>query len=55
MVKDKVKGENLSKFLNAWDKNAYDLNVELKKIHQKHKKEQVILRKKKEVTFSLHR
>ena len=55
MVIVKVKGGDITKFLNAWDKNAYDLNVELKKIHQKQKKEQVILRKKKGVTFSLHR
>ena len=51
----KVKVGDITKFLSAWDKNAYDLNVELKKIHQKQKKEQVILRKKKGLAFSLHR
>jgi hypothetical protein len=47
----KVKGKDIIKFLNAWDKKAYDLNVELKKMHQKQKKEQVILQKKEGFTF----
>ena len=51
MMKVKVKGGNITKFLNAWDKKAYDLNVKLKKMHQKQKKEQVILRKKEGFTF----
>ena len=51
MVKVKVKSGNLAKFLKAWDREAYDLNVELKKMHQKQKKEQVILRKKEGFTF----
>ena len=46
MVKAKVKGENLSKFLNAWDKEICDLNVELRKINLKQKKEQLVIRKK---------
>ena len=37
MVKFKVKGENLHKFLNAWDKEVYDLDVEVRKINLKHK------------------
>ena len=51
MAKVKVKSGDLTKFLNAWDKKAYDLKVELKKMHQKQKKEQVILRKKEGFTF----
>ena len=31
MVKDKVTGDRLAKFLNIWDKEVYNLNVELKK------------------------
>ena len=54
MVKVKVKDGDITKFLNTWDKNAYDLNVELKKIHQKQKRASY-LTKEKGVTFSLHR
>ena len=38
MVKVKVKSGDLTKFLNAWDREAYGLNVELKKMHKKQKK-----------------
>ena len=55
MVKDKVKRKNLSKFLKAWDKDVYDLNVELKKINLKQKKEQLIIRKKEGLVFRLHK
>ena len=55
MVKVKVKSEDLTKFLNAWDREAYDLDVELKKMHQKQKKEQVILQKKEGFTFRVHK
>ena len=51
MVKVKVKGDNLSKFLNTWDKDICDLNVELRKINLKQKKEQVIFQKKEGLTF----
>ena len=51
MVKDKVEGGDITKFLNAWDKETYDLIAELKKIHLKQKKEQVIFQKKEEFTF----
>ena len=51
MVKDKVTGDRLAKFLNIWDKEVYNLNVELKKINTKQKKEQVIIQKKNGVTF----
>ena len=51
MVKVKVKDGDIAKFLNAWDKEAYDLKVELKKIHLKQKKEQVIFRKREGFTF----
>lgn len=55
MVKVKFKNGDIAKFLNVWDKEAYDLNVELKKMRLKQKKEQVILQKKKGVTFRLHK
>ena len=55
MVKVKVRGENLSKFLNSWDKEIYDLSEELKKINLKQKKEQVISRKKEGLTFRAHK
>ena len=55
MVKVKDKGGDITKFLNAWDKVAYDLNVELKKMHLKQKKEQVFLQKKEEFTFRAHK
>ena len=54
MVKLKVKNRNLTGFLKAWDREAYDLNVELKKMYQKQKKEQVIFRKKEGLTFRVH-
>ena len=55
MVKVKVKGENISKFLNTWDKEIYDLNVELRKINLKQKKENLVIRKKEGLTFRLHK
>ena len=55
MVKVKFKNGDIAKFLNVWDKEAYDLNVELKKMHLKQKKEKVILRKKKGFTFRIHK
>ena len=55
MVKVKVKGGEITEFLNAWDKEVYDLNVKLKKIHLKQKKEQVIFRKKEGFTFRVHK
>ena len=55
MVKVKVRGENLSKFLNSWDKEIYDLSEELKKINLKQKKEQLVVRKKEGFTFRLQK
>ena len=55
MVKVKVKGDNLSKFLNTWDKEIYDLNVELRKINLKQKKEHLVIRKKEGLVFRLHK
>ena len=55
MVKVKVKGENLSKFLNIWDKEIYDLNVELRKINLKQKKENLVIQKKEGFAFRLHK
>ena len=47
MVKIKVKDVDITKFLDAWDKNSYDLNVELKKIQQKQKKNKLSYERKK--------
>ena len=55
MVKVKVKDGDINKFLNAWDKEIYGLNIELKKLNIKQKKEQVILRKKEGFTFRAHK
>ena len=49
MVKVKVKGDNLSKFLNTWDKDICDLNVELRKINLKQKKKEACNKKKRRV------
>ena len=53
MVKVKVRGENLSKFLNSWDKEICDLSEELRKINLKQKKEQLLIQKKEGFTFRL--
>ena len=55
MVKVKVEDGDLTKFLDAWDKKTYDLNLELKKIFLKQKREQVILRKKEGFAFRAHK
>ena len=55
MAKDKVRSENLSKFLQAWDKELYDLNLKLRKINLKQKKEQLVIRKKDGHVFRLHK
>ena len=55
MVKVKVKGDNLSKFLNTWDKEIHVLNLELRKINLKQKKERPIIQKKEGFTFRLHK
>ena len=55
MVKVKLQGDNLFKFLNTWDKENYDLNAELRKINIKQKKEQIIIRKKEGLVFRLHK
>ena len=42
-----MKRENLSKFLKTWDEEVYELNVKLRKINLKQKKEQLVIQKKK--------
>ena len=49
MVKVKVKGDYLSRFLNTWDKEIYDLNVELRKINLKQKKRAACGTKKRRI------
>ena len=53
MVRTKVRSKNLSKFLNTWDKEIYDLNLELKKLYLKQKKEKLVFQKKEGFTFRL--
>ena len=55
MVKVKVKGENLSKFLQSWDREVYDLNLKLRKINLKQKKEKLVIRKKEGFVFRQHK
>ena len=35
----KIRDKNITKFLNNWDKEIYDLNVMLKEMNRKQKKE----------------
>ena len=51
MLRIKAKGNDLSKFLKIWDKEVYELNVELRKIYLKQKKEQLVIQKKEELVF----
>ena len=53
MVKSKYKSEDISKFLNSWDRKTSKLNLEIKKINLKQKKERSSLRKKEEFTIRL--
>ena len=55
MVRTKITGESLSKFLNTWDREIYDLNLELKKLYLKQKKEKLVFRKKEGFTFRLNK
>ena len=38
MVKNKFKRENINKFLNSWDREISNLNIEVKKLNLKQKK-----------------
>ena len=53
MVNNKFKREDISKFLNSWDRKTSKLNLEIKKINLKQKKERSALRKKKRISFRL--
>ena len=53
MVKNKFKREDISKFLNSWDREISNLNIEVKKINLKQKKERTALKKKEAFTFRL--
>ena len=53
MVKNKVTAKDLSKFLNNWDREILNLNIEVKKINLKQKKERTTLKKKEGFTFRL--
>ena len=54
MVKVKVKNGDITQFLHAWDREADELNAELKKMLSKQKKGQVSPRKKEGHTFRAH-
>jgi len=54
MVKNKVIAKDLSKFLNNWDREILNLNIEVKKINLKQKKERTNLKNKEGFTFKLH-
>ena len=54
MVNGKVKNGDITKFLSAWDREARDLNAELKKILSKQKKGKTFPRKKEGHTFRAH-
>ena len=53
MVNNKFKREDISKFLNSWDREISNLNIEVKKINLKQKKEKTALRKKEGFSFRL--
>jgi len=54
MVNGKVKNGDITKFLSAWDREARDLNLELKKMLSKQKKGHAFPRKKEGRTFRAH-
>ena len=53
MVKNKFKREDISNFLKSWDREISNLNIEVKKINLKQKKERATLKKKEVFTFRL--
>jgi len=46
MVRVKVKSGDITKFLKVWDKEVYDLNIEIKNLHLKNKNNLSYKRKK---------
>ena len=54
MVNGKFKNGDITKFLSAWDREARDLNLELKKMLSKQKKGHAFPRKKEGHTFRAH-
>ena len=53
MVENKYKREDISKFLNSWDRKISNLNIEVKKINLKQKRKRTTLKKKEGFTFRL--
>ncbi len=53
MVNNRFKSEDISKFLNSWDREISNLNIEVKKLNLKQKKERSTLKKKEGFTFRL--
>ena len=51
----KIRDKNITKFLNSWDKEIYNLNIKLKQMNQRQKRENVILRKKEGYTFRINK
>ena len=54
MVNGKVKNGDITQFLHAWDREADELNAELKKILSKQKRGKAFPRKKEGHTFRAH-
>ena len=54
MVKVKVKNGDITQFLHTWDREADELNAELKKMLSKQKKGKTFPRKKEGHTFRAH-
>ena len=53
MVNNKFKREDISKFLNSWDRKISNLNIEVRKVNLKQKKERATLKKREGYTFRL--
>ena len=53
MVENKFKREDISKFLNSWDREISNLNIEVNKLNLKQKKERTTIKKKEGFTFRL--
>ena len=53
MVNNKFKKEDISKFLNSWDRKISNLNIEVRKVNLKQKKERATLKKREGYTFRL--
>ena len=53
MVDYKFKKNDITKFLDSWDREISNINIEVKKINLKQKKERTISKKKEGITIRL--